>query len=77
LFGNIDNILSVNQAFLDDLEKISPNEHQMVGRIGDVALKHVCAILQTLPLSVTFCSSKNSEHSIVTNNTIPIEKKRN
>ncbi|KAF8524603.1 hypothetical protein BU17DRAFT_84640 [Hysterangium stoloniferum] len=41
LFGNIDNILPVNEAFLFDLEKmLSPNGYQSVGGIGDVALKH-------------------------------------
>lgn len=41
LFGNIDNLLPVNEAFLTDLEKmIIPNGHQAVGGIGDVALKH-------------------------------------
>ncbi|GJJ07089.1 hypothetical protein Clacol_001288 [Clathrus columnatus] len=41
LFGNIDNILVVNQLFLEDLEKmITPNGHQTVGGIGDVCLKH-------------------------------------
>ena len=42
LFGNIDNILAMNQAFLHDLEHMgAPNGHKVVGGIGDVALKHV------------------------------------
>lgn len=41
LFGNIDNLLPVNEAFLLDLEKmIAPNGSKTVGGIGDVSLKH-------------------------------------
>jgi protein ECT2 len=41
MFGNIDNILPVNEAFLMDLEKmLAPNGLQTVGGVGDVALKH-------------------------------------
>ncbi|KAF8592181.1 hypothetical protein K439DRAFT_1626199 [Ramaria rubella] len=41
LFGNIDNLLAVNEAFLRDLElMIAPNGFNAVGGIGDVALKH-------------------------------------
>lgn len=41
LFGNIDYLLPVNEAFLTDLEKmIAPNGFQTVGGVGDVALKH-------------------------------------
>lgn len=41
LFGNIDNLLPVNEAFLADLEKmIAPNGSKTVGGIGDVSLKH-------------------------------------
>lgn len=41
LFGNIDNLLPVNEAFLMDLEMMmAPNGHQKVGGVGDVALKH-------------------------------------
>lgn len=41
LFGNIDNLLPVNEAFLMDLERmIVPNGPQTVGGVGDVALKH-------------------------------------
>ncbi|KAI9466944.1 hypothetical protein BJY52DRAFT_1347724 [Lactarius psammicola] len=41
LFGNIDNLLPVNEALLADLEKmISPEGPQTVGFIGDVALRH-------------------------------------
>jgi len=41
LFGNIDNFLPVNEAFLTDLEKMSaPNGVQTMGGVGDVALKH-------------------------------------
>jgi hypothetical protein len=41
LFGNIDNLLPVNEAFLADLEKMmAPNGANNVGGMGDVALKH-------------------------------------
>jgi hypothetical protein len=41
LFGNIDNLVPVNEAFLADLEMlVTPNGAQTVGGIGDVALKH-------------------------------------
>ncbi|KAJ7590868.1 hypothetical protein C8J56DRAFT_934088 [Mycena floridula] len=41
LFGNIDNLLPVNEAFLTDLEKmLAPNGAKTVGGVGDVALKH-------------------------------------
>ncbi|KAF5358949.1 hypothetical protein D9758_004743 [Tetrapyrgos nigripes] len=41
LFGNIDNLLPVNEAFLTDLEKMcAPNGARTVGGVGDVALKH-------------------------------------
>ncbi|KAK7060488.1 hypothetical protein VNI00_001253 [Paramarasmius palmivorus] len=41
LFGNIDNLLPVNEAFLTDLEKmVAPNGSKTVGGIGDVALRH-------------------------------------
>ncbi|KAJ3506741.1 hypothetical protein NLJ89_g6700 [Agrocybe chaxingu] len=41
LFGNIDNLLPVNEAFLTDLEKmIAPNGLKSVGGVGDVALRH-------------------------------------
>ncbi|KAH7098762.1 hypothetical protein BKA62DRAFT_711749 [Auriculariales sp. MPI-PUGE-AT-0066] len=41
LFGNIDQLLTANEAFLSDLEKmLGPNGHRLVGSIGDVALKH-------------------------------------
>lgn len=41
LFGNIDQLLPVNQAFRDDLERMMlPDGPQTVGGIGDVALKH-------------------------------------
>lgn len=41
LFGNVDNFLPVNEAFLADLEiMLSPNGHQVVGGVGDVALRH-------------------------------------
>lgn len=40
LFGNIDQLLPVNEAFLVDLEKmLSPDGHEVCG-VGDVALKH-------------------------------------
>lgn len=41
LFGNIDNLLPVNEAFLTDLEKMmAPNGAKSVGGVGDVALRH-------------------------------------
>ncbi|KAF9226615.1 hypothetical protein BS17DRAFT_775896 [Gyrodon lividus] len=41
LFGNIDNLLPVNEAFLVDLEKmVAQNGSRNVGGIGDVALRH-------------------------------------
>jgi len=41
LFGNVDNLLPVNEAFLADLEKmLAPNGAKTVGGIGDVALRH-------------------------------------
>ncbi|KAI0307231.1 hypothetical protein B0F90DRAFT_1807884 [Multifurca ochricompacta] len=41
LFGNIDNLLPVNEALLADLEKmLSPEGPQTVGFIGDVILRH-------------------------------------
>lgn len=41
LFGNIDNLLPVNEAFLTDLEKMAaPNGSKLVGGVGDVALRH-------------------------------------
>ncbi|KAI0082531.1 hypothetical protein K474DRAFT_1655326 [Panus rudis PR-1116 ss-1] len=41
LFGNIDSLVPVNEAFLEDLEKmIAPDGPQTVGGIGDVVLKH-------------------------------------
>jgi len=41
LFGNIDNLLPVNEALLADLEKmVSPEGPQTIGFIGDVVLRH-------------------------------------
>lgn len=41
LFGNVDNLLPVNEAFLADLEKMmAPNGAKTVGGVGDVALRH-------------------------------------
>jgi protein ECT2 len=41
LFGNIDNLLPVNEALLADLEKmVSPEGPHTVGFIGDVVLRH-------------------------------------
>ena len=41
LFGNVDNLLPVNEAFLTDLEKmITPHGPKTVGGVGDVALRH-------------------------------------
>lgn len=41
LFGNIDNLLPVNAAFLADLEKmLAPDGPRTVGGVGDVAMKH-------------------------------------
>lgn len=41
LFGNIDNLLPINEAFLTDLERMmSPHGPKTVGGVGDVALRH-------------------------------------
>ncbi|KAJ7929939.1 RhoGEF domain-containing protein [Mycena leptocephala] len=41
LFGNVDNLLPVNEAFLADLETmLAPNGAKTVGGVGDVALRH-------------------------------------
>ncbi|KAF8484833.1 hypothetical protein DFH94DRAFT_716365 [Russula ochroleuca] len=41
LFGNVDNLLPVNEALLADLEKmVSPEGPRTVGFIGDVVLRH-------------------------------------
>ncbi|KAI6152177.1 hypothetical protein BKA82DRAFT_4108101 [Pisolithus tinctorius] len=41
LFGNIDNLLPVNEAFLADLEKMMEADGpRTVGGVGDVALRH-------------------------------------
>ena len=41
LFGNVDNLIPVNEAFLTDLEKMmAPNGAKTVGGVGDVALRH-------------------------------------
>ncbi|KAI0658493.1 hypothetical protein C8Q70DRAFT_1045510 [Cubamyces menziesii] len=40
LFGNIDQLLPVNEAFLTDLEKMERMAHKGGPGVGDVALKH-------------------------------------
>ncbi|KAI0776132.1 hypothetical protein BD413DRAFT_261330 [Trametes elegans] len=40
LFGNVDNLLPVNEAFLTDLEKMEKMAHKGGPGVGDVALKH-------------------------------------
>ncbi|KIJ70110.1 hypothetical protein HYDPIDRAFT_104781 [Hydnomerulius pinastri MD-312] len=40
LFGNVDNLLPVNEAFLTDLEKMVAPNGSRVGGVGDVALRH-------------------------------------
>lgn len=40
MFGNIDNLVPVNEAFLADLEEMLSPDGQNVGGIGDVALAH-------------------------------------
>lgn len=40
LFGNLDHLIPVNEAFLADLERMVSMEDNDVGGIGDVALKH-------------------------------------
>lgn len=41
LFGNLDNLLPVNERFLADLEKmVADDGPETVGYIGDVALRH-------------------------------------
>lgn len=42
LFGNIEQILAVNEAFLEDLTKMrDPKANPKIGGLGDVCLKHV------------------------------------
>lgn len=77
LFGNIDEILVVNEAFLLDLEKIlSPSGEKHVGGLGDVCLKHVSG-LQFLRChySHTTASFGISAPLNVTRCIIPSEKK--
>lgn len=41
LFGNIDHLIPVNEAFLADLDTmVSPGGYGKVGGVGDVALRH-------------------------------------
>jgi hypothetical protein len=40
LFGNIDQLLPVNEAFLADLEKMASPNGSQVGGVGNVALRH-------------------------------------
>lgn len=41
LFGNVDNLLPVNERFLEDLEKmVADDGPETVGYVGDVALRH-------------------------------------
>jgi len=41
LFGNVDSLLPVNEAFLADLEKmVAADGFQTVGHVGDVVLRH-------------------------------------
>ena len=41
LFGNVDQLLPVNEAFLEDLEKmVAVGGPETVGGVGDVALRH-------------------------------------
>ncbi|KAI0677226.1 hypothetical protein C8Q78DRAFT_961156 [Trametes maxima] len=40
LFGNVDHLLPVNEAFLTDLEKMERMAHKGGPGVGDVALKH-------------------------------------
>ena len=41
IFGNIDQLVPVNEAFLQDLEKLTqPGGEDLVGGVGDVAWKH-------------------------------------
>ena len=40
LFGNIDQLLPVNEAFLTDLEKMERMAHKGGPGVGDVALRH-------------------------------------
>lgn len=76
MFGNIDNILAVNEAFLHDLEQMGTSKVHNVGGIGDVALKHVRIdlprprVLNSIPYS-----SNNSRRSIATSSTTPRERK--
>lgn len=40
MFGNIDQLLPVNEAWLADLEQLASPDGSDVGGIGDIALKH-------------------------------------
>ena len=41
LFGNLDNLLPVNEAFLADLERmLQPDGPSTVGGVGEIALRH-------------------------------------
>jgi hypothetical protein len=40
LFGNLDQLLPVNEAFLVDLEHMTSSNGQAVGGVGEVALRH-------------------------------------
>lgn len=78
LFGNIDQLLPVNEAFLNDLEKmVGPNGQKLVGGLGDVCLKHVCR--RHFDLRNANERSNNSfeirVHLIATSYTIPSERK--
>jgi len=78
LFGNIDQLLHVSEAFLSDLEKmIGPNGQKLVGGLGDVCLKHVRlrVILGNGFLTLDYSFAIN-EHSIATSCTMQNERKR-
>jgi hypothetical protein len=78
LFGNIDQLLPVSEAFLSDLEKmIGPNGQKLVGGLGDVCLKHVRlqVILGNRFLTLDYSFAIN-EHSIATSYTMQNERKR-
>jgi hypothetical protein len=78
LFGNIDQLLPVNEAFLNDLEKmIGPNGQKLVGGLGDICLKHVCHC-PTNRRKADETSNNSFEiraHLIATSYTTPSERK--
>lgn len=62
LFGNIDQLLPVNEEFLADLERMLGSQSYALG-VGDVALKHVSVVhSRATPASDARKSSKKRKH---------------